>query len=606
MMIPMRTPLSPPAPAQIVLALLLIGATAAPAQILIEAGARAAGSPWSIQYSEPPAVPLNAEVTSGSGLTTAWARGQPGVTRARAQCSPALSGVNSISYASFADNYHLSSVYLGPNASGDFLYNLYLTGTMRIQANNGNSQANVTVSGNSPYWGTNGGMLSFWQFGGEARLYAQGGETGGGSYPMDNIFAGPGGAMRVYAVVPTPTAGYYNITVRFPVRFAYDEFPINQSPPVDDFSNRLLIGITCVAFPGASCDFSSTFEFAAQNPVVPDPDDVRLPLEGWSFSTASTGIALTSPLSVACATGTGAAFPMVTDGTIGGLLALDGSGLPSAGRPSTGFADGFFAFDVTGLPTGGATELTFSVPTDQPVGTLWCYVAGGAWGSLVPTHDDGDGTVIVTLTDGGAGDDDPTAGVVGVTFGLSTEAPQDVWLTDFTAFARERGVDLAWRAAGTDAAAFTLTARREAETWPVPIAATGAGAYTARDLDDALAAGGRVTYELLHQGTLVGATTVDLGLPPPHARLLGVAPNPFNPGTSVSFTVPRAQRVRIAVHDVAGRRLATLVDAEFTVGDHAVRWDGTDGDGRALPSGAYVIRLESELQVQSRRVSLVR
>ena len=66
------------------------------------------------------------------------------------------------------------------------------------------------------------------------------------------------------------------------------------------------------------------------------------------------------------------------------------------------------------------------------------------------------------------------------------------------------------------------------------------------------------------------------------------------------------QRVRIAVHDLAGRRLAVLADADYAVGDHAVRWDGTAGDGRGLPSGTYVVRLETDRQVQSQLVSLVR
>ncbi len=580
--------------------------TAAHAQILIESGARAAGSSsWTTQTVEPPVAPLVAEATSGSGPTEAWARCQPGVTRARAQCSAAVSGQHSLAYASFSDNYRLASPYLGPNANGDFLYNLYLTGTMRIQANNMNSQANVTVFGNSQYWGDNGGMLSFWQFGAEARLYAIGGEVGGGAYPMNNIFAGPGGALKVYAVVPAPTAGYYNITVRIPVRFAFDEFPINQSPPVYDWSNWVSIGLNCSASQGATSDFSSTFEFAAQNPIVPSPNDGRLPLEDWAFATNSGEIPLPSLLHVACATGTGPAYPLVTDGSIADLAALDGSTLPTAGRPGTGFADGFFSFDITGLPTGGSTELTFTVPTDQPVGTWWCYVANGAWGSLPVGHDDGDGTVILTLTDGGAGDDDPAAGVIGVTFGLSAEQPQATWLEDFSARARDRGVDLSWRAGAAAAAEFALLARRGAETWAVPVRGAD-GRFTARDTDGALAAGGRVTYELSHEGELIGEADVDLGLPPPHARLLGVAPNPFNPGTTIRFTVPSPQRVRIAVHDLAGRRLATLADADYAVGDHSARWDGAADDGRALPSGVYLVRLESERQVQSQVVSLVR
>jgi hypothetical protein len=195
--------------------------------------------------------------------------------------------------------------------------------------------------------------------------------------------------------------------------------------------------------------------------------------------------------------------------------------------------------------------------------------------------------------------------VIGVTFGLSAEQPQATWLEDFSARARDRGVDLSWRAGAAAAAEFTLLARRAAETWPVPVFGS-AGRFTARDTDAALAAGGLVTYELRHEGALIGEAGVDLGPPPPHARLLGVAPNPFNPGTTASFTVPRPQRVRVAVYDLAGRRLATLADADFAVGDHAARWDGVADDGRGLPSGVYLVRLESERQVQSQVVSLVR
>lgn len=577
------------------------------AQPSVETGARIAGGSWVLQTVTRPTAPLTAQSTAGSGATAAWASCQPGTNRAQAASATGVAaGLTSGAYATFVDYYHLSSPYLGTNATGDFLYNLYLTGTMRIQANNSNSYATVTVSGNSTYCGSNGGMLSFGQAGGEAQLFAVGGEVGGGGFPMNNILAGPGGAKKIYARVGAPSGGYYTIQVAIPVRFFFNEFPINQSPPADDWSNRIAIGLNCVAWQGATSDFSSTFTFAAQNPIVPDPNDARLPLEDWTYTVGSGEFALVPPLSVACATGSGPAFFLADKGSIANLAALDGSTLPADGRPGTGFGDGFFDFDVTGLATGDTSVVTITLPGDQPIGTYWCYVTVNGWNFFDVDHDDGDTTVKLTLIDGGPGDTNAAAGAIHATGGLSPEQPQAVWLSGFAARARDHGVDLSWRAAGAAPGDFTLTARRGAQAWGVAVEAAGEDAFTARDEHGALAAGGCINYELRHDGDLAGECTIDLALPSLHAALTGALPNPFNAGTRITFTVPRTQRLHVAVYDLAGRRVAVLADREYGPGDHSVAWQGTGEDGRALPAGTYVVRLATEQRLQSRLVSLVR
>lgn len=70
-----------------------------------------------------------------------------------------------------------------------------------------------------------------------------------------------------------------------------------------------------------------------------------------------------------------------------------------------------------------------------------------------------------------------------------------------------------------------------------------------------------------------------------------VAPNPFNPTTTISFDVPRAGPVSLAVFDVRGRLVRTLVDASLEVGRHRVTWDGRDAHGAAAASGVYFARL---------------
>jgi hypothetical protein len=89
-------------------------------------------------------------------------------------------------------------------------------------------------------------------------------------------------------------------------------------------------------------------------------------------------------------------------------------------------------------------------------------------------------------------------------------------------------------------------------------------------------------------------------------ELLGAAPNPFNPRTTIRFSLATDQTVELAVHDLTGRRVRTLVQGHRAAGDHAVLWDGLDDQGRAVASGVYLVQLRGESFVDSRRATLVR
>ena len=60
------------------------------------------------------------------------------------------------------------------------------------------------------------------------------------------------------------------------------------------------------------------------------------------------------------------------------------------------------------------------------------------------------------------------------------------------------------------------------------------------------------------------------------------------------------------VYSAAGRRVATLLDGPVSAGRHELDWDGHDGDGRALPSGVYFIRLTFDGEVDTGRAILLR
>lgn len=84
-------------------------------------------------------------------------------------------------------------------------------------------------------------------------------------------------------------------------------------------------------------------------------------------------------------------------------------------------------------------------------------------------------------------------------------------------------------------------------------------------------------------------------------------PNPFNPTTRIEYEVAAQVPVTLRVYDVAGRLVRELVARRRPEpGKHVVVWDGRDDAGRAVPSGVYVYRLRSRLDVRSLSMTLVR
>ena len=86
---------------------------------------------------------------------------------------------------------------------------------------------------------------------------------------------------------------------------------------------------------------------------------------------------------------------------------------------------------------------------------------------------------------------------------------------------------------------------------------------------------------------------------PGGVALLPGHPNPFNPQTTIPFTLDHAGHVRLEVFDVMGRRVATLIDETRPAGDHTVRWSAD-----AFPSGTYLCRLTASGQSRTRMLTL--
>ena len=77
-------------------------------------------------------------------------------------------------------------------------------------------------------------------------------------------------------------------------------------------------------------------------------------------------------------------------------------------------------------------------------------------------------------------------------------------------------------------------------------------------------------------------------------------PNPFHPETIIPFDLPEAAQVRLTIHDVLGREIATLVDGTITAGRHVVHWDAS-----LYPSGIYLVRLKAKDNIITRYMMLI-
>jgi hypothetical protein len=85
------------------------------------------------------------------------------------------------------------------------------------------------------------------------------------------------------------------------------------------------------------------------------------------------------------------------------------------------------------------------------------------------------------------------------------------------------------------------------------------------------------------------------------AFILKASPNPFNPSTEVSFTLPQAGEVSVKVFDILGQRVATLQDGIAAAGEHRVSFDGGQ-----LPAGIYLLRLEAAAHQRTLKLVLLK
>ena len=106
--------------------------------------------------------------------------------------------------------------------------------------------------------------------------------------------------------------------------------------------------------------------------------------------------------------------------------------------------------------------------------------------------------------------------------------------------------------------------------------------------------------------TVIEQPTNRIAIMPAEYELFNNYPNPFNPETIIEYKVPKTGQVKMAIYNVLGQNVRTLVDEHQPAGTYQVMWDGTDNLGNKLSSGVYFYQLVGENALITKKMTLLK
>ncbi len=83
-------------------------------------------------------------------------------------------------------------------------------------------------------------------------------------------------------------------------------------------------------------------------------------------------------------------------------------------------------------------------------------------------------------------------------------------------------------------------------------------------------------------------------------------PNPFNPSTTIAFSLKSPGKVKLSVYNLKGQLVTNLVNEQKPAGMHSITWNGRDSNNKAVSSGIYLYRLETDTYTQTRKAMLMK
>ena len=188
--------------------------------------------------------------------------------------------------------------------------------------------------------------------------------------------------------------------------------------------------------------------------------------------------------------------------------------------------------------------------------------------------------------------------------------PVPVFITSFLAIPLENGVELRWTVEADEVIQGYRIYRTDVDrSTPEVLTDDLLAAEEDNYVDATVRPGGRYDYvlavvqsdgsELLSQVMRVTALTLPLALEQNF-------PNPFNPSTTINFSLPGVTPVDLRVYDALGRHIVTLVDESLAGGRHEAAWNGTNTAGEPVTSGVYFYRLRAGERLLTRRMLLLK
>ncbi len=192
---------------------------------------------------------------------------------------------------------------------------------------------------------------------------------------------------------------------------------------------------------------------------------------------------------------------------------------------------------------------------------------------------------------------------------LQTSGIIPVELTTFEAATRGTEVQLTWTTASeTNNAGFDVERSVDGQAFSKVGFSPGSGTTTEvqryRFMDDEVPFANTVRYRLKQvdlDGTFAYSDVVRVDITPHAFRLLESTPNPFRTTTRLRYALSERASVEMHLYDVLGRRVRTLVDTKRGAGRYTMTLDGA-----GLAPGTYFVRIRTDTQVETRKVTLVR
>jgi len=83
-------------------------------------------------------------------------------------------------------------------------------------------------------------------------------------------------------------------------------------------------------------------------------------------------------------------------------------------------------------------------------------------------------------------------------------------------------------------------------------------------------------------------------------------PNPFNPSTTIKFSIPTDGNVKLTIYNIKGQVVKELINKEMSAGQHNIVWNGTDSSYCQVSSGLYYARIEQGSTIKHHKMMLLK